>query len=172
MMGSKITFKELKEEEFTIGSLTIQVHYMNHTSLTLGFRISGDGVVFCYCTDTEPHSLLRESNNNHSDNPQNFVHTGDKKLVDFVRNADLLIIDSQYTEEEYQGKKGWGHSPVEYVADVALLGGVKQLALFHHDPEHPDSLLDSFEHFCRERIASFNKSIKVHIASEGLEIAL
>lgn len=172
MMGSKMTFKELKEEEFSIGDLRIQVHYMNHTSLTLGFRITGDGVVFCYCTDTEPHSLLRESDSNRENGLQNFIHVGDKQLVDFVRNADLLIIDAQYTEEEYKTKKGWGHSPVEYVIDVALLGEVKRLALFHHDPEHPDTLLDSFKAFCAERVAHFGKEIQVCIASEGQEIEL
>lgn len=172
MMGSKITFRELKEEEFSIGDLDVKVHYMNHTSLTLGFRISGDGVVFCYCTDTEPHSLLRESQGGRRNGLQNFVHVGDKMLVDFVRGADFLIIDAQYNIEEYENKKGWGHSPVEYVVDVGLLGEVKTLALFHHDPEHPDAVLDDFEVLCRERIASLSKNMEVCVASEGLEIEL
>ena len=44
----------------------------------------------------------------------------------------------QYTAEEYEQKRNWGHSPMEYAVAIAVAAGVKRLALFHHDPSHDD----------------------------------
>ena len=69
-----------------------------------------------------------------------FQHPGDQRHVEFIRDLDLLIHDAQYSEEEYETKVGWGHSPIGYVQDVALAAGVHRLALFHHDPTHDDGV--------------------------------
>jgi phosphoribosyl 1,2-cyclic phosphodiesterase len=172
MMGSKISFHELKEEDFTVENLKIGVHYMNHTSLTLGFRITEGNRSICYCSDTEPHSLVMEGTESDKEPLRNFVHSGDRRFVDFIRGADLLIIDAQYTKDEYQMKKGWGHSDIEYAVLVALLGGVKRLCLFHHDPEHPDNLVDSFVQSCRDKVTEYGRNLEVFAASEGQEVAI
>jgi phosphoribosyl 1,2-cyclic phosphodiesterase len=172
MMGSRISFHELKEQDFAVENLKIGVHYMNHTSLTLGFRIAEGDKSLCYCSDTEPHSLVMESAEKEKDASTNFVHSGDRRFVDFIRGADLLIIDAQYTKNEYQMKKGWGHSDIEYAVMVALLGDVKKLCLFHHDPEHPDDLVDSFVGSCRDKVAEYGKNLEVFAASEGQEVTI
>jgi len=168
MMGSSISFLELTEERFTTRDFTIDVLYMNHTSLTLGFRITGNGSSVCYCTDTEPHALLMEPCEGGIG--QDFIHRGDKRFVDFVRGADLLIIDTQYSPEEYVVKKGWGHSSVDYVSYVALLGNVRRLCLFHHDPEHSDAVIDGFVDYCARKIREFGASIEVIGAQESQEL--
>jgi len=59
-------------------------------------------------------------------------------MINFLRDVDLLILDSQYDAKEYQEHLGWGHGCVDASVALALQAGVKQLSLFHHDPDHDD----------------------------------
>ncbi len=65
-----------------------------------------------------------------------------KTTSDFVHGADLLIADGMFSEEEYPGRVGWGHSSIPAVIEAAAKAEVKQLAIFHHDPQHSDKYLD------------------------------
>jgi ribonuclease BN (tRNA processing enzyme) len=69
----------------------------------------------------------------------------DTRLIDFAREANLLIHDAQYTPEEYLKFQGFGHSSNEMAAEVAAAAQVEHLVLFHHDPNHTDSQLDEME---------------------------
>ncbi|MFN8671885.1 MAG: MBL fold metallo-hydrolase [Candidatus Sericytochromatia bacterium] len=68
--------------------------------------------------------------------------TPDTRLVNFSKNADILIHDAQYTKEQYKTCQGFGHSTMEMAIDVAKAANVKRLYLFHHDPRHSDETLD------------------------------
>ncbi len=57
-------------------------------------------------------------------------------------NADLLIHDVQYTDEEYEGRIGWGHSSYRHAFEFAARVGVKEFVPFPHDPSHDDETLD------------------------------
>src|SRR5262245_55763998 len=129
---SRIHYTELEEGFFRIGDILVETQYLNHTAPTIGFRISADGATLAYMTDHEPFS-----NTSGGD----FHHPGEQRHIRFLRDADLLIHDAQYTSEEYGSKLGWGHSPAEYVTDVAIAAGVRRLALFHHDPTHDDDAI-------------------------------
>jgi CheY-like chemotaxis protein len=61
---------------------------------------------------------------------------------------------------------------MEYAIDVALAAGVKQLALFHHDPTHDDDLLDRLVDVCRRRVALDHGALEVFAAAEGQAITL
>lgn len=95
---------------------------------------------------------------------------GHKDVVAFARGADVLIHDAQYTDAEYHGghlnKAGWGHSTVRMAAEAALAAQVKQLILYHHDPEHDDAEVRALERVAR---AIFPHS---RAATEGLELRL
>jgi len=90
----------------------------------------------------------------------------DPRLVELARGADLLVHDAQYTAEELQKRRGWGHSSFDQAMDLAEMAGVKHLALTHHDPDHDDEFLDRIEKLCRER---FPNTV---LAREGLEIPI
>ncbi len=64
------------------------------------------------------------------------------RLAKFCENADLLICDAQYTEEEYASHRGWGHSTNKQAAQFALEAKVGRLILTHHDPSHDDNFID------------------------------
>ena len=95
-----------------------------------------------------------------------------QSLVEFVRGADLLIADAQYTDLEYPKHVGWGHPRATTVVDLAVLAGVKQLALFHHDPMHSDADVEAIVQQCRARARMFGSQLFTFAAREGLELKL
>ena len=84
--------------------------------------------------------------------------------------ADLLLHDSQYTEEEYPHRLGWGHSSVAHAAAFSRTAGVRQLAMFHHDPMRSDRELEELY----DQVAAVVRDEQEPplIAREGLEVAL
>ncbi len=75
--------------------------------------------------------------------------TPDSRLVKFTKDADLLVHDAQYTNEEYTMSQGYGHSTMDMAVDVAKAANVKKLALFHHDPKHSDDKLDEIHSYTK-----------------------
>jgi len=84
--------------------------------------------------------------------------------------ADLLLHDSQYTEEEYAQRLGWGHSSVNQAAAFSRAAGVRQLGMFHHDPMRSDHELEELYDQVAEAVRDSQEPPL--IAREGLQIAL
>ena len=84
--------------------------------------------------------------------------------------ADLLIADAQYDDAEYAKKKGWGHSSCFSVTDWAIRANVKNLAIFHHDPEITDKNVDAKIQTCTQRAAREGGKLTVFAAREGVEL--
>lgn len=84
-----------------------------------------------------------------------------------MAGADLLIHDAQYTAAEYPRFAGWGHSPVEFVVDLACAQGVCRLALFHHDPRRDDAALAAIVRDARTRAMQRGSDLEVFAAEEG-----
>ncbi len=172
-MGATITFEEAREGKQTIGPAQISSHYLNHTSVCLAFRIEVDGKTVVYASDTEPHGLRLEPTEESPPGPgraPRLVHEQDRRLAEFVGGADLLIIDAQYTDEEYPKKVGWGHSTTSYAVDIGMLGRVDRLALFHHDPTHSDAAIDEIVAAGQARAAAYGSKMKVFGAAEGMTV--
>jgi phosphoribosyl 1,2-cyclic phosphodiesterase len=174
-MGATIAFEQSREGNQRIGSAQISVHYLNHTSVCLAYRIEVDGKTVVYASDTEPHGLRVVPNATLMPNPGSpprLVHEQDRSLADFVHGADLLIMDAQYTDEEYPKKVGWGHSTTSYAVDIGVLGRVARLAFYHHDPTHGDAVIDEIVASGRARVAAYGAEMKVFAAAEGMTIQL
>ncbi len=169
-LSAGLRFHDIGEGAFSLGDVRVTAAYMNHTQVATGYRIVADGVTVVYATDHEPHA-------NHA--PWNdlgawptLAHAEDVRHAQFLAGADLVIHDAQYTDEEYPAKRGWGHSPAEYVVDLAVLGGVKQLALFHHDPLRDDASLEQVVERCQQRVAALGSDLQVLAAAEGVTLRL
>ena len=160
-LRSRIHFTALEEGFFRIGEVLVQTQYLNHTAPTLAYRISSGGATVAYVTDHEP--FWKPAG-------RTFRHPGDQRHLSFLEGADLIIHDAQYSNEEYAGKIGWGHSTVEYATDIALSAGSSRLALFHHDPAHDDVTVARLEAMARERAAATSRSLEVFAAAEGLAL--
>ncbi|MEX2296899.1 MAG: MBL fold metallo-hydrolase [Dongiaceae bacterium] len=105
--------------------LVLRTAPLNHPNGATGYRVEFDGRAICYVTDTE----------HRGDGP-------DPVIVDLVRNADLFIYDSSYTDDEYPHFRGWGHSTWQEGVRIAEAASVGRLVIFHHDPSHDDRFMD------------------------------
>ena len=159
-----IRYHDLIEGEFRVGDMRITTQYLNHTALTLGYRLECDGATVVYSCDHEPHSRLFGSGSPDDLSDQDRAH------VAFLEGADLLIHDAQYLASEYKDKISWGHSTVEYAVAVGRMAKVKRLALTHHDPERSDAAIDAIT----ERLRGQNGSsgLEIFAAAEGQEVRL
>jgi ribonuclease BN (tRNA processing enzyme) len=90
-----------------------------------------------------------------------------ERFLRFYENADVLIHDAQYTREQLKRRRGWGHSAWPDVLDIAVDAGVKRLILFHHDPDHSDSVLDEMNAAVQRRLATMGATLKCSLAREG-----
>ena len=169
-LGARMLYHDLVEGSFTIGEARITAHYLNHPALTLGYRIEADGATVVYATDHECYSRTAAQLGRPLGDVLRPVDARDRGHAEFIAGADLLIHDTQYTAAEYPAKVGWGHSTVEYVVDLAAASGVKQLALFHHDPRRKDAALDALVQAARERVGT--GACEVFAASEGQGVEL
>lgn len=128
---------------------------LNHPNGGYGFKFVGEGKTFIFLTDNE----IR------------YHHDGGLPrgaYVEACAEADLLFHDAQYTEEEYAGKRGWGHSTTVDAVELAMEAGVKRLGLFHHDPERSDDDLDREVDRCRDRIAKAGSTLECFACAEGM----
>lgn len=107
------------------GGLTLRTAPLNHPNGATGYRIEYEGKSICYVTDTE-HKPGQP----------------DQNVLGLVENADIMIYDSSFTDEEYKNFVGWGHSTWQEAIRVGEAAKVKQVVIFHHDPSHTDSMMD------------------------------
>ncbi len=171
-MGAQTRYHDLAEGTFDVAEVHVTSQYLNHPAVTLGYRLEVGGVHVVYSSDHEPHSR-------HQAEPQEMpragatpvmVHVEDARHAEFLKGADLVIHDAQYTAAEYGKKVGWGHSTVEYVVDVTVASGAKRLALFHHDPLRTDAALDEVLAACRARAEAWGSDLDIVAAAEGSTI--
>jgi ribonuclease BN (tRNA processing enzyme)/CheY-like chemotaxis protein len=164
---SALGIHELREGGWQIGSVRVTSQYLNHPTLTLGYRIEADGAVLVYATDHEPHALPAPSAG-----PAPLVHAEDLRHARFLEGADLVIHDAQYLLAEFPARSGWGHSPVESVVDYAVAAGVPRVALHHHDPRRDDDGVDRATELAQQRAARAPQAPEVFAAREGAVIEL
>jgi len=154
-LPSNIEIDELVDYSFAIGHVLVRAQRANHPGVTVGYRLfSPDGIIVFF-PDTEPRK-----------------DGDDRDLVDFIRDADVLILDSQYDRAEYKRHIGWGHGCVDDSVALALKAGVKKLILFHHDPDHDDKKIDAFVRHAHQLVARAKGKLKVDAAREGMVIQL
>jgi phosphoribosyl 1,2-cyclic phosphodiesterase len=153
-MGADLKFYNLGiGESVRVGEVLVENALLNHPGESVGYRISWRGLAVAYITDTE-----------------HFPEKLDENVLQLAHQADVLIYDATYTDEEYYSEKsskvGWGHSTWQEAVKVAKAAKVKKLVIFHHDPLHDDSFMDQVK---ENTARQFPNSI---VAWEGLEIDL
>ncbi|PZR77759.1 MAG: MBL fold metallo-hydrolase [Chthoniobacterales bacterium] len=175
-MPGKIEVEELREMDFHIGEVRVRARFLNHPGVCVGYRIFTRAGSVAYMPDNEPFEKLEEQlRNRGADNTGHHYKAPAEEradLVEFLRSADVLILDAQYTDEEYQGHIGWGHGCISSVVSLAAAADAKRLILFHHDPNHDDAMVDKIVEKARMQMAQLGKSITVEAAQEGSEIIL
>jgi len=172
----KIQFESLDQMEFNIGRVRIVARQMNHPGVCLGYRVFTSKGSICYLPDHEPYESLRvhlsESSAISPEEMKQRALTERAALIEFLRDADVLIIDSQYTDEEYRSHVGWGHGSISTAVSQARDAHVRKLVLFHHDPRHDDEMIDRMVESARALAADSGDRLSIEAAREGAEITL
>jgi phosphoribosyl 1,2-cyclic phosphodiesterase len=130
--SSKVLYHNLSEETFHIDDVMVTTMNLNHPGGCIGYKITYQNKVFCYITDNEIPP----------ENSPAYSIFDISRLVNFIKHADMVIIDTTYNDSEYEKKNFWGHSGVTPVIDVLDKAKVKVGCLFHHDPEQTDDDID------------------------------
>jgi len=154
-----------------IDGVTVRCFDQQHPGGSYAYSFEKGGYKVVYSTDNEIDLTLADPEGVQ----QNLeaVRPIPRALVDFVRGADLLIADGQYTDEEYFPKRiGWGHPRATTAVDLAVQAGVKQLAVYHHDPMQSDGDVEAKIAACRHRAHRMHSQTFVFAAREGLELKL
>lgn len=178
-LAAEIRYIDLREGTYDLGDgIRLSATYLNHPLLCMGYRIEFGRRVLCTAFDTEPFHNVFITNPADPRYDQMMAQQGEQaaqaatqRMNIFLREADLLIHDGQYTEQEYQaGRIGWGHSSIEYAIRLAESSGSRRLALLHHDPARTDAELDGLA----ERYGGLrpDSGVEVCFAREGLTITL
>ncbi|MEM7724861.1 MAG: MBL fold metallo-hydrolase [Cyanobacteria bacterium P01_A01_bin.45] len=154
IMQADLHFHSIKADEFIkVDDVSIETAALNHPGEALGYRLNWRDGSAVYITDTE-----------------HFADRLDENVLKLSRNADILIYDSTYTNEEYYHPKfpkvGWGHSTWQEAVKIAKAANVKTLVIFHHDPAHDDEFLYKVG---EEAAASFPGAV---MAKEGMVLTV
>jgi phosphoribosyl 1,2-cyclic phosphodiesterase len=175
-LPSHLAIEELKEMEFQIGNVEVRSKFANHPGICAGYRLFTSSGSIAYFPDSEPYEQLKlqlaSRDGISEDEARDFATAERKKMVEFIQGCDLAILDAQYTDEEYTKHIGWGHSSVSSVVSLALDADVRQLLLFHHDPNHDDEMIDKMVEHARALVTKSGKPLEVEGAREGAEILL
>jgi phosphoribosyl 1,2-cyclic phosphodiesterase len=132
-LPSTLFFHEVPSDDFDVGEFHISTALVCHPDPTVGYRIDAPDTTIAYIPDHEPALGV-----------QKFPLSPDwTSGYELAVESDMLIHDTQFTDDEYVTRVGWGHSSVAHAFEFAALTGVKSFVPFHHDPSHTDDVLDS-----------------------------
>ncbi len=127
-MKAKLEFEDFQSgETFNLTpEIVVKTCGLNHPNGATAYRVEYEGKSVCYVTDTE-----------------HVPGQPDQAILSLIDGADLVIYDSTYTDEEFPGKVGWGHSTWQEGMRLCRMANVKRYAIFHHDPDHDDDFMDA-----------------------------
>lgn len=135
-----------------VAKITCLKSYAHPKDGVLIFRIDWKGKSLVYASDKESYI------------------GGDGRLAAFAQNADVLIHDTQYTQEDYSNpmapKQGYGHSTPEMAVETCKAANAKKLVMFHYDPSYNDKAIASIEEKTRKLFP------ETYASYEGMEINL
>jgi phosphoribosyl 1,2-cyclic phosphodiesterase len=148
-----VSFRELANSSFSLGSSTVSSAEVAHNGATNGYRIQNGTGSVAYISDHQA--------------PMDGSMDVPREVIDLCRGVDVLIHDAQYDLDEFEQKTDWGHSTIDYAVAVAAAGEVSRLVLFHHDPSHDDAWIDDAVAHARELA---DGRFEVMAAAEGMSL--
>jgi phosphoribosyl 1,2-cyclic phosphodiesterase len=156
-MGSKKTFHYMEKNVEILGC-TVSMKKMNHPGDSYAYCVNEKGKRFIYATDTELTSA-------------DFMNNDENTA--FFKDADVIVIDCQYTLGEAIDKYNWGHSAFSLAVDFTANWNIKHMVLFHHDPTYDDHKLYGILQSAKWYLERMKlKGIELTLACEGLEISI
>jgi ribonuclease BN (tRNA processing enzyme) len=166
-LTADIHIQEMSEVNLQLGPITIEWEEQGyHPGGSVRYRFTAHGKKVVYATDVELDLIF---DGNHSTEEK---EAAARDYLRFVHGADLLIADGMFSEEEYPARVGWGHASIPAVIEAASKAEVKQLAIFHHEPQHSDKVIDDLWGKYRTRCLAGASVMDLFWAREGLTLAV
>lgn len=159
------------------GPMKIDFSNMHHPGITYGYKIKVNGKTIIYASDNEcmfiEKSVKLRANEFNEEELKLFnimIYEEHQSELNFFKDTDILIHDAQYTQADYNKKHGWGHSCYIDTINTAIDANVKELYLFHHDPNYDDDAITAIHQHANKIIKDKGASLICHIAKEGMII--
>ena len=172
---ANVRIEELKEMDFHIGPVRVQAAFANHPGICVGYRLftSNGSIAFFPDNESFPVSAAPPGAAATADSraPGSAQHQN-RKMIEFLRGTDVLIMDAMYDVQEYKEHTGWGHGCLDAVVALALQAEVGALYLFHHDPDHDDARVSQMLAHARKLVAAQKGKLQVEAAREGATVEL
>ena len=167
-----IHIEEVRDMNFAIGRLQVNSTFVNHPGICVGYRLNTSAGAIVYIPDNEPFERMYAKPGITHAQSREFAEQQDARLIEFIAEAKVLIMDSQYDCEEYDAHVGWGHACLDDVVALACKARVERLFMFHHDPTHDDERISRMLAHGRQIAAQHGGDTVVEAAREGLEVVL
>ncbi|MGZ8164664.1 MAG: MBL fold metallo-hydrolase [Methylobacter sp.] len=167
-LNARIEYITIKPgEPVSIGRALITPIILNHPVLNFGYRIDCDGQSLFFTGDYEPQLNIYDPQDEEYTEFQSFIDEKRQEVIRAMKDADVLIIDSSYTGEEYIAKQGWGHGTYDSAITLATAAKVKKLFFTHHEPTRSDTELEMiYQRLLQNNPAS---GFELLLAQEGIE---
>ncbi len=176
---ASIQYLQMDKGKLTLGPFSITHFNVHHPGTTYGYRIEVAGKTIVYVSDNELSFIDQNIRARAAE-----MDTQELQLIEamqaeerdsalqYLHQADIFIHDAQYTTADYEKKRGWGHSCYIDTVNFAADAGVKDLYLFHVDPNYPDLKIEDLHGDSLRIIAQRQSPMRCHIAREGSIIPL
>ncbi len=161
MLSEKIFHCIPKGSSFSIWPIQIGTQTLVHPGSCTAYSFRVNKKKFIFATDIEIFPLSTE-----------------KRIAEynsFFRNADILIMDGQFSIMDAIDREGWGHTAMITTIDCALRWKIKHLIITHHDTNYDDEKIwDIFSRalvYLKKNIKVMSKkhlhNMRVSLAQEG-----
>jgi phosphoribosyl 1,2-cyclic phosphodiesterase len=136
----------------------VDFYALKHPGNSYAYRFRRQHKTFIFATDVEFTGEYLEN-----------IDANDS----FFENADLLVMDAQYTLDESMKKFDWGHTSLSMVINCATRWHAKNIMFTHHEPSYSDAkLAENLDFGRRHALKIGNRRLHVFLAREGTKINL
>ncbi|MFT5425104.1 MAG: phosphoribosyl 1,2-cyclic phosphodiesterase [Gammaproteobacteria bacterium] len=172
---AETNYLDPKVDSLMYGPMKVDFSNVHHPGITYGYKIEVNGKTVIYASDNECKFIEKsikhrtdELNEEELELFNEMIQEEHQSELNFFKNADILIHDAQYTPEDYNKKRGWGHSCYIDTVTTAIDANVKELYLFHHDPNYDDKAMEAIHKHSIAIIKERGSSLVCHLAKEGM----
>jgi len=156
------------------GPIHVERFNVHHPGSTYGYRIRANGKTIVYASDNElafiSGSIDRRKAEFDEEETRLYEEMKEeqrRRALEIMEDVDILIHDAQYTPDDYEKKRGWGHSCYIDTVLSAVEAGVRDLYLFHLDPNYADDVVERLHAHALRLIDSRRSATRCHVAHEG-----
>jgi len=143
-LQAEFEYHAVEPEGMDVADFHVIATQVCHSSIAFSFRVQCGPTSVVYTPDHEVGDAET-----------------DAALIDSARDADVWILNANFTEEEKKSRSGWGHSSHIEATQLALKAGVKTAVLTHHNPDHDDAMLDQMGEEAKELAAGSQTMVRM-----------